>query len=57
MRHWFPGQQLHQGKYLIEEILGGFGVTYRVQNRKKGKLVAIKTLNANVQGKANFCEL
>jgi len=59
MRHWPPGQQLHQGKYLIEEILGGggFGVTYRAQNRKEGKLVAIKTLNANVQGKPNFREL
>ncbi|MEG3986339.1 serine/threonine-protein kinase [Microcoleus sp. S28C3] len=59
MRHWSPGQQLHQGKYLIEAILGngGFGVTYRAQNRKEGKLVAIKTLNANVQGKPNFQEL
>ncbi|MEG4802622.1 serine/threonine-protein kinase [Microcoleus sp. ARI1-B5] len=59
MRHWAPGQQLHQGKYLIEEILGcgGFGVTYRVQNLKEGKVVAIKTLNANVQGKPNFQEL
>ena len=59
MRHWSPGQQLHQSKYLIEAILGGggFGVTYRAQNRKEGKLVAIKTLNANVQGKPNFQEL
>ncbi|WP_445175734.1 protein kinase domain-containing protein, partial [Microcoleus sp.] len=58
MRHWPPGQQLHQGKYLIEEILGGggFGVTYRAQNCKENKLVAIKTLNANVQGKPNFRE-
>jgi serine/threonine protein kinase len=58
MRHWAPGQQLHNGKYIIEEILGGggFGVTYRAQNRKEGKLVAIKTLNANVQGKPNFRE-
>ncbi|MBD1812856.1 serine/threonine-protein kinase [Microcoleus vaginatus DQ-U2] len=58
MRHWPPGQQLHQGKYLIEAILGGggFGVTYRAQNCKEGKGVAIKTLNANVQGKPNFRE-
>jgi len=58
MRHWPPGQQLHQRKYLIEEILGGggFGVTYRAQNLKEGKAVAIKTLNANVQGKPNFRE-
>ncbi|PHX53701.1 serine/threonine protein kinase [Tychonema bourrellyi FEM_GT703] len=56
MQHWAKGQQLHEGEYLIEEILGGggFGVTYRAQNRKKGKLVAIKTLNAIQQGKADF---
>ncbi len=56
MQHWAPGQQLHEGKYLIQEILGGggFGVTYRAQNRKEGKLVAIKTLNAIQQGKADF---
>ncbi|UNU26311.1 serine/threonine-protein kinase [Microcoleus vaginatus] len=59
MRHWPPGQQIHNGKYIIEEILGGggFGVTYRAQNLKKGEVVAIKTLNANVQGKPNFQEL
>ena len=56
MQHWKKGQQLHEGKYLIEEILGGgsFGVTYRAQNRKEGKLVAIKTLNAIQQGKPDF---
>ncbi|MEG4035823.1 serine/threonine-protein kinase [Microcoleus sp. w1-18aA5] len=59
MRHWPPGQQLQNGKYIIEAILGGggFGVTYRAQNPKEGKVVAIKTLNANVQGKPNFQEL
>ncbi|MEG3837157.1 serine/threonine-protein kinase [Microcoleus sp. MON2_D6] len=58
MRHWQPGQQIHNGKYLIEAILGGggFGVTYRAQNLKEAKVVAIKTLNANVQGKPNFRE-
>jgi len=54
MRHWPPGQQLHDGKYLIEEILGGGG--FGTQNRKEGKVVAIKTLNANVPGKPNFRE-
>ena len=59
MRHWPPGQQIHNGKYIIEAILGGggFGVTYRAKNPKEDKLVAIKTLNANVQGKPNFQEL
>ena len=59
MRHWPPGQQIHNGKYIIEEILGGggFGVTYRAQQPKENKTVAIKTLNANVQGKPNFREL
>ncbi|MEG4305903.1 serine/threonine-protein kinase [Microcoleus sp. D3_18a_C4] len=53
-----PRRTNHNGKYLIEEILGGggFGVTYRAQNLKEGKVVAIKTLNANVQGKPNFRE-
>jgi len=39
MRHWPPGQQLHDGKYIIEVILGGggFGVTYRAQNPKESK--------------------
>ncbi|WP_377475171.1 MAG: serine/threonine-protein kinase [Microcoleus anatoxicus] len=59
MRHWQPGQQIHNNKYIIEAILGGgaFGVTYRAQQPKEGKVVAIKTLNANVQGKPNFREL
>jgi serine/threonine protein kinase len=57
MKHWSPGQQIYKGKYIIEAILGGgFGITYRAQNRKEGKLVAIKTLNVNVQGKPNFRE-
>jgi eukaryotic-like serine/threonine-protein kinase len=58
MRHWQPEQQLQNGKYIIEAILGGggFGVTYRAQQPKEGKVVAIKTLNANVQGKPNFRE-
>jgi len=39
MRHWPPGQQLHNNKYIIEAILGGdgFGVTYRAQNPKEDK--------------------
>ncbi|MCC3407684.1 MAG: GUN4 domain-containing protein [Microcoleus sp. PH2017_10_PVI_O_A] len=59
MRHWEPEQQLQNGKYIIEAILGGgaFGVTYRAQQPKENKVVAIKTLNANVQGKPNFREL
>ncbi len=58
MQHWTTGPQLHEGKYLIEEILGGggFGVTYRAHNRKEGKSVAIKTLNAIQQGKADFAK-
>ena len=59
MRHWDKGKQLHDGKYIIEEYLGGggFGVTYRAQNPKEGKLVAIKTLNYDIQNKPNFREL
>ena len=57
-RPWGTLHTLVLPKYLIEEILGGdeFGVTYRALNRKEGKVAAIKTLNANVQGKPNFRE-
>lgn len=59
MQHWTPGQVLHEGKYVIKDILGGggFGVTYRAENRKEGKLVAIKSLNAIIQGKPDFNQL
>jgi serine/threonine protein kinase len=57
--NWASGQQLKNGKYIIDGLLGmgGFGVTYRAKEKPSGKVVAIKTLNYRVQRKANFAEL
>ena len=58
MKRWPDGQQLDDGKYLIEEYLGGggFGETYRAQNRHEGKSVAIKTLNLFQQFQPDFAK-
>ncbi|HBK98372.1 MAG TPA: hypothetical protein DD001_14165, partial [Microcoleaceae bacterium UBA10368] len=58
MKRWQDGQQLHDGKYIIEEYLGGggFGETYRAQNRQEGKSVAIKTLNTFQQFQPDFAK-
>jgi len=58
MRRWQDGQQLEDGKYIIEEYLGGggFGETYRAQNRHEGKSVAIKTLNLYQQFQPDFAK-
>ncbi|MEG4285312.1 serine/threonine-protein kinase [Microcoleus sp. A006_D1] len=58
MRRWQDGQQLDDGKYIIEEYLGGggFGETYRAQNRHEGKSVAIKTLNLYQQFQPDFAK-
>ncbi|NET86888.1 MAG: protein kinase [Kamptonema sp. SIO1D9] len=55
--HWTPGHKIQNNRYTIEEILGGggFGVTYRARD-DEGNLVAIKTLNAMVQAKADFAK-
>ena len=56
MSYWRAGQELQNGKYVIEEYLGGggFGVTYRAKNQFSGNLVAIKTLNADIQARPDF---
>jgi serine/threonine protein kinase len=53
---WKPGQQIQEGKYVIEAVLGigGFGVTYRAKDNYSEKLVAIKTVNDLVQTKPDF---
>ncbi|MEZ2225786.1 MAG: GUN4 domain-containing protein [Microcoleus sp.] len=58
MKRWQDGQQLHDGKYIIEEYLGGggFGETYRAQNLQEGKSVAIKTLNLFQQFQPDFAK-
>lgn len=53
---WTTGQELQQGKYHLEKMLGigGFGVTYLATEQPSGRSVAIKTLNVVTQNKPNF---
>ena len=56
MTNWQPGQLIQGGKYIIESILGygGSGITYRALDQSNGKQIAIKTLNALMQGRTDF---
>ena len=42
--HLEPGTRLHDGRYLIVDVLGqgGFGITYRAMDARRGGYVAIK---------------
>ncbi len=53
---WTTGQELQQGKYKLEKMLGigGFGVTYLATEQASGKSIAIKTLNIVTQNRPNF---
>lgn len=55
---WTTGQELQNGKYKLEAMLGvgGFGVTYRAIERSSDRTVTIKTLNVVVQNKPNFTQ-
>jgi eukaryotic-like serine/threonine-protein kinase len=55
---WTTGQELQDGKYQLEAMLGvgGFGVTYRAIEQPSGRTVAIKTLNIVVQNKPDFAQ-
>ena len=59
MRHLNPGETLQNGRYTINSILGagGFGITYLAIENPSANQLAIKTLNATVQGKPNFIDL
>lgn len=56
MSHWKAGQKIQQGRYVIDKVLGygGAGVTYRALEYPSGNYVAIKTLNALMQGQDDF---
>ncbi len=47
---WEKGQQLRDGKYIIEGELGRgvLGITYRAR-RREGKIVALKALNEELR--------
>ncbi|MDJ0617385.1 MAG: hypothetical protein QNJ63_11675 [Calothrix sp. MO_192.B10] len=47
MQLWQPNQQLQDGKFTIQKVLGGggYGVTYLATSKDTNDIVAIKTLN------------
>ncbi|MGK7884615.1 MAG: GUN4 domain-containing protein [Crocosphaera sp.] len=59
MRHLNPGEKLQNGRYTINYILGagGFGITYLATENSSNEQIAIKTLNATVQGRVDFLDL
>jgi serine/threonine protein kinase len=48
---WATGQQLRNGRYEIQEILGqgGFGITYKAQHLQLQYSVVIKTPNTSLR--------
>lgn len=56
---WKKEQELQNGKYIIQETLGGrgFGVTYRAVQQRDGKQVAIKTLDPRRKDEEGFPKL
>lgn len=54
--YWKVGHSIQRGKFLIDKVLGvgGAGITYRAKDTKSGAIVAIKTLNANIQAQPDF---
>ena len=56
MQVWKPKQQLQNGKFTIQKVLGGggYGVTYSAIDKNTNKIVAIKTLNPIHQSRADF---
>ncbi|MFM5995326.1 MAG: GUN4 domain-containing protein [Dolichospermum sp.] len=55
---WQPGQQINNGRFIIQNILGtgGFGITYKALEPSTRKLYAIKTLNSTMQLREDFAE-
>ena len=59
MGYWKQGDELNNGKFVVEQLLGsgGFGVTYKIRQTKTNKLFALKTLNELAKNKPNFQQL
>ncbi|MFM6817390.1 MAG: serine/threonine protein kinase, partial [Dolichospermum sp.] len=55
---WQPGQQIKNGRFIIQNILGtgGFGITYKALEPSTRTLYAIKTLNSTMQLREDFTE-
>lgn len=56
MQLWQPGQELQNGKFTIQKVLGGggFGVTYSAIEKNTSNIFALKTLNPIHQSKPDF---
>ena len=56
MQLWTPNQQLQNGKFTIQKVLGGggYGVTYSAIDTNTNNIVAIKTLNPIHHSQADF---
>ncbi|AFY54895.1 protein kinase family protein [Rivularia sp. PCC 7116] len=56
MQLWQPNQQLQNGKFTIQKVLGagGYGVTYSAIEASTNNVVAIKTLNPIHHSQGDF---
>jgi serine/threonine protein kinase len=56
--NWAKGQQLQNGKYVIEKMLGtgGFGITYKARHTFLNYDVVIKTPNEDVKSEPNYAK-
>ncbi|MEA5596586.1 bifunctional serine/threonine-protein kinase/formylglycine-generating enzyme family protein [Rivularia sp. UHCC 0363] len=56
MQLWTSNQQLQNGNFTIQKVLGGggFGITYSAIEKNTNNIVAIKTLNPIHQSKGDF---
>jgi ribosomal protein L7/L12 len=56
--NWVQGQQLQNGRYVIEKVLGrgGFGITYKARHTFLNYDVVIKTPNEDVKSDPNYAK-
>lgn len=56
--NWAQGQELQNGRYVIEKVLGrgGFGITYKAQHTFLDYDVVIKTPNEDVKSDPNYAK-
>ncbi|MEM8719709.1 MAG: WG repeat-containing protein [Cyanobacteria bacterium P01_G01_bin.39] len=59
MHYWEQGDELNNGKYVVEKLLGsgGFGVTYKIKHTRNNRLFALKSLNIEARNRPDFEQL